>query len=203
MFQQVYSKGSGKVEAPCNTDCLSCHVTAMAEKIMYFFKERKLRKGECGRQQVLCHRRGERWTKFQPQETLAIPHRNVKNCSKVGKPNCVGHSNLRVQIKTTRKSLRVAKKVSFEPWGINDFVYQYGCRSIFDSVVVCFLRGCRHIGNNRQYSRSAFGSTYFIISCIFCFQWLIFVSPAKHSGHIGVTLSGVCLSFCPVVKLSW
>ena len=27
----------------------------------------------------------------------------------------VGHSNLRVQIKTTRKSLRVAKKVSFEP----------------------------------------------------------------------------------------
>ena len=25
-------------------------------------------------------------------------------------------SNLQVQIKTTRKSLRVAKKVSFEPW---------------------------------------------------------------------------------------
>ena len=34
MFQQVYSKGSGKVEAPRNTDSLSCHVTAMAEKIM-------------------------------------------------------------------------------------------------------------------------------------------------------------------------
>ena len=30
----------------------------------------------------------------------------------------VGHSNLRVQIKTTRKSLRVAKKVSFEPWNM-------------------------------------------------------------------------------------
>ena len=85
MFQQVYSKGRGKVEAPHNTDCLSCHVTAMVEKIMYFFKRRK---EECGGQQVLCQRRGERWTKFQPQETIAIPHRNVKNCSKVGKTNC-------------------------------------------------------------------------------------------------------------------
>ena len=35
MLQQVYSKGSGKVAAPRNTDLLSCHVTAMAEKIIY------------------------------------------------------------------------------------------------------------------------------------------------------------------------
>ena len=85
IFQQVYSKGSGKVKAPRNTDSLSCHVTAMADKIMYFFKRRK---EECGRQQVLCQLRGVRWTKFQPQEAIAIPHRNVKNCSKVGKTNC-------------------------------------------------------------------------------------------------------------------
>ena len=52
------------------------------KKIMYFFKRRK---EECGCQQVLCQWRGERWTKFQPQETIAIPHHNVKNCSKVGK----------------------------------------------------------------------------------------------------------------------
>ena len=56
MFQQVCSKSSGKVEAPRNTDSLSCHVTAMAEKLMYFFKQRK---EECGRQQVLCQRRGK------------------------------------------------------------------------------------------------------------------------------------------------
>ena len=71
IFQQVYSNGSGKVEAPCNTDSLSCLVTTMAKKIMYFFKQRK---EECGRQQVLCHWRGERWTKFQLQETIAIGH---------------------------------------------------------------------------------------------------------------------------------
>ena len=54
-------------------------------KIICFFKPRK---EECGRQQVFCQRRGERWTKFQPQETIAIPQRNIKNCSKVGKTNC-------------------------------------------------------------------------------------------------------------------
>ena len=85
MFQQVFSKSSGKVEAPRNTDSLSCHVTPMAEKIMYFFKRRK---EECRCKQVLCQWRGERWTKFQPKETIAIPHRNVKKCSKVGKTNC-------------------------------------------------------------------------------------------------------------------
>ena len=32
--------------------------------------------------------RGELWTKFQHQETIAISHRNFKNCSKTGKSNC-------------------------------------------------------------------------------------------------------------------
>ena len=82
VFQPVYSKGSGKVKAPRNTDSLSCHVTAMAEKITFLWtKERRM-------SWVLCPRRGEGWTKFQPQNTIVIQRGNDKNCSKVGKTNC-------------------------------------------------------------------------------------------------------------------
>ena len=42
MFQRVYSKGSGKFEAPRNTDSLPCH---MAEKLTYFFNEGKKNAG--------------------------------------------------------------------------------------------------------------------------------------------------------------
>ena len=75
---------------------------------MHFFKRKK--DVECGESSA---KEGEKDEPSSNRKKLKPYH---KNCSKMGNYLRVGHSKLRAQIRATLKSLRVGKKVSFEPW---------------------------------------------------------------------------------------